>query len=178
MSTRACYRFIEPTDGCFPSAAPVVTVYKHSDGYPSGAAQWIEAALEYAWPLPRFEADDFAAAFVAANKSLITYYERLARKATDPHKKQQLLEHAEEYRTGRYKGYNGGNVRLVPYEGMNAHARFASDTEYLYDITTKKGKLHVTAHAIDWKAETEPVLTTIFEGSLAQMKRWAKTYKG
>lgn len=43
-------------------------VYKHFDGYPSGAAQWIEAALKLAWTLPRYEPDEFAAAFVAANK--------------------------------------------------------------------------------------------------------------
>jgi|HubBroStandDraft_6_1064221.scaffolds.fasta_scaffold4807829_1 hypothetical protein len=43
MSTRACYRFI-PNSG--PDDFPgVVTVYKHHDGYPSGAAQAIEAAL-------------------------------------------------------------------------------------------------------------------------------------
>jgi hypothetical protein len=47
--------------------AEVVTVYKHSDGYPDGAVCWITKALEHAWPLPRFEADEFAAAFVAAN---------------------------------------------------------------------------------------------------------------
>lgn len=49
MSTRACYRFI-PENG--PNDHPgVVTVYKHSDGYPKGAAKAIEAALPYAWPL-------------------------------------------------------------------------------------------------------------------------------
>ena len=46
----------------------VVTVYEHSDGYPDGAVCWITKTLEHAWPLPRFEADEFAAAFVAANK--------------------------------------------------------------------------------------------------------------
>ena len=35
-----------------------MTVYKHSDGYPEGAVCWITKALEHAWPLPRFEADD------------------------------------------------------------------------------------------------------------------------
>jgi hypothetical protein len=64
MSTRACYRFIDPDT----SDPEVVTVYKHSDGYPDGAVCWITKALEHAWPLPRFEADEFATAFVAANK--------------------------------------------------------------------------------------------------------------
>jgi hypothetical protein len=59
MSTRAVYTFKDEYGEHH--------VYKHCDGYPAGAARWIEAALTKAWPLPRFEADDFAAAFVAAN---------------------------------------------------------------------------------------------------------------
>src|SRR3954467_14029413 len=64
MSTRALYTFIDPE-----REQDTFHVYKHHDGYPKGAAQHIEAALAYAWPLPRFEADEFAAAFAAANKS-------------------------------------------------------------------------------------------------------------
>lgn len=60
MSTRAVYTFRD--------ADSEFHVYKHHDGYPTGAAQWIETALKLAWPLPRFEADEFAAAFIAANK--------------------------------------------------------------------------------------------------------------
>jgi hypothetical protein len=62
MSTRACYTFRDENGDEY-------HVYKHHDGYPTGAAGFITAALAHAWPLPRFEADDFAAAFVAANKS-------------------------------------------------------------------------------------------------------------
>lgn len=60
MSTRAIYRFKDKYKS--------ITVYKHHDNYPSGALWFIQRALEYAWELPRFEADEFAAAFVAANK--------------------------------------------------------------------------------------------------------------
>jgi len=60
MSTRACYTFKDEHNAYH--------VYKHFDGYPSGAEQWIRAALDHAWKLPRFEADDFGAAFIAANK--------------------------------------------------------------------------------------------------------------
>ena len=60
MSTRAIYTF--------KGFGEAHHVYKHHDGYPSGAAQWLEAALELAWELPRYEPDEFAAAFVAANK--------------------------------------------------------------------------------------------------------------
>lgn len=60
MSTRAIYSF--------DSDHGVIHVYKHHDGYPTGAADAFAAAVPYAWPLPRYEGDDFAAAFVAANK--------------------------------------------------------------------------------------------------------------
>tara|TARA_R100000656_G_scaffold17391_1_gene16303 strand:+ start:670 stop:1098 length:429 start_codon:yes stop_codon:yes gene_type:complete len=68
MSTRACYTFSDQSGD--------VHVYKHHDGYPyckfpqgeGGGLVWINDAKKFAWPLPRFEADEFAAAFVAANK--------------------------------------------------------------------------------------------------------------
>jgi hypothetical protein len=60
MSTRATYEFGDLHN--------YHTVYKHHDGYPEGALQHINAAVSYAWPLPRFEASEFAAAFVTANK--------------------------------------------------------------------------------------------------------------
>jgi hypothetical protein len=62
MSTRAVYTFIGEDKETH-------HVYKHHDGYPSGAADAIANALPYAWPLPRFEPDEFGAAFVAGNKS-------------------------------------------------------------------------------------------------------------
>lgn len=66
MSTRAIYvfsnNFDDPTE-------PMYAVYKHHDGYPEGAREFIKNAFPLAWELPRFEADEFAAAFVAANKN-------------------------------------------------------------------------------------------------------------
>ena len=61
MGTRAIYIFEDEHEE--------VAVYKHYDNYPLGAVDFIENAKEYAWELPRFEADEFAAAFVAANKN-------------------------------------------------------------------------------------------------------------
>jgi hypothetical protein len=61
MSTRAVYTFRDQDSQH--------AVYKHYDGYPTEALGFIENALARAWPLPRFEADEFAAAFVAANKT-------------------------------------------------------------------------------------------------------------
>lgn len=63
MSTRAVYTFKATDPG-----QPDFSVYKHHDGYPSGAAEFIAKALPLAWPLPRYENSEFAAAFVAANK--------------------------------------------------------------------------------------------------------------
>lgn len=60
MSTRAVYTFID-TSGRY-------HVYKHHDGYPTGAADFIARAKSNAWSLPRFEADEFGAAFIVANK--------------------------------------------------------------------------------------------------------------
>jgi hypothetical protein len=61
MGTRAVYTFID--------ASQRHSVYKHWDGHPRGACGFIANAFVMAWPLPRFEADEFAAAFVAANKA-------------------------------------------------------------------------------------------------------------
>ena len=61
MGTRAIYIFEDEHEE--------VHVYKHYDNYPQGAVDFIEEAKACAWPLPRFEADEFAAAFVAANKN-------------------------------------------------------------------------------------------------------------
>ena len=60
MGTRAVYTFIDQVKRH--------SIYKHWDGYPAGACRFIANALPLAWPLPRFEAAEFAAAFVAANK--------------------------------------------------------------------------------------------------------------
>ena len=46
-----------------------LAVYKHDDNYPLGAADFIENAKSHASTLPRFEADEFGSAFVAANKN-------------------------------------------------------------------------------------------------------------
>ena len=55
MSTKACYTF-KDKHGSF-------SVYYHYDGYPANALQMINKAKESAWQFPRFEADEYAAAF-------------------------------------------------------------------------------------------------------------------
>lgn len=62
MGTRAVYTF---RDGCGEHH-----VYSHWDNYPLGAAQKLLPMLnsDKTWTLPRFEADEFAAGFVAELK--------------------------------------------------------------------------------------------------------------
>ena len=60
MGTRAVYVFKEESRS--------FCVYKHWDNYPEGAAGFLTNTIDNAWPLPRYEADEFAAAFIAANK--------------------------------------------------------------------------------------------------------------
>lgn len=61
MGTRAVYSFLDEHNVAF-------HVYKHWDNNPEGAAGFLTNALEHAWDLPRYEHDEFAAAFIAANK--------------------------------------------------------------------------------------------------------------
>lgn len=60
MSTRAVY-LVKDKYNTF-------MVYKHQDGYPSGAAKLLNEARSRSWPGNRFEADEAAASIVAAGK--------------------------------------------------------------------------------------------------------------
>jgi hypothetical protein len=168
MSTRACYRFF-PENG--PNDWPgVVTVYKHMDGYPSQAAKAIEAALDFAWSLPRFEPDEFAASFVAAAKQSTSRSKRQAEYqdlATSPDTSDAMKSY---YLRLAKDAEGGGNVRLVPYEGPDAYQRFASDIAYLYDIRCVNGKIQVIAYTTSERNDAWTV-EKFFEGSTKQLAR-------
>jgi hypothetical protein len=72
MSTRAIFTFIDHEDytylGKNRSFRDTFHVLKSFDGHPAGAFKSIKNSLRLAWELPRFEADEFAAAFVSSNK--------------------------------------------------------------------------------------------------------------
>lgn len=76
MSTNAIVSFIDKFDNSDSlkdlsgeeEIQPIIHVYCHYDGYPTGMVDKIQKAMGYAWPLPRFVANDFSAAFVAANR--------------------------------------------------------------------------------------------------------------
>lgn len=60
MGTRAVFTFKDEDQS--------YSVYTQYDGSPEGAAYYLTNILTAAWQLPRFEPDEFAAAFIAANK--------------------------------------------------------------------------------------------------------------
>lgn len=60
MSTRAMYTF--------KGFGESHHVFKHHDGCLSSAADALENAIQLAWRAPRYEPDEFAAAFVSGNK--------------------------------------------------------------------------------------------------------------
>ena len=133
MSTRAMYTFKDQYD--------TVHVYKHHDGYPEGGISWIANARNYAWPLPRFEADDFASAFVAANKP------KYDPEATYPNA--------------------GGGVRLC---GNNIKEPWdmSQDSEYHYIVECENDKLHVEVYEVSWYDEDNRQSTKIFTGTLGK----------
>lgn len=62
MGTRGVYTFKEK--------GATFHVYSHWDNYPTGGAQKLQATVnsDKVWKLPRYEADEFACAFIAVNK--------------------------------------------------------------------------------------------------------------
>ena len=60
MSTRAVVTIQDSRD--------TFHIYTHCDGYPEYQVKRIADAIPFAWPFPRFEAMDFAAAFVRGSK--------------------------------------------------------------------------------------------------------------
>jgi hypothetical protein len=116
MSTRSTLTVRDRKDG-----SEAYSIYRHSDGYPDtphGVLKTLRQALSYAWPLPRYEAMDFAAAIIAAWKKPAT----------------TII-----YRSGE-KGYivQGGNIYFT--NGREAHG----DTEYHYEIYPDgKGRIAV-----------------------------------
>ena len=154
MSTRALYSFFGE-EGNF-------NVYKHHDGYASGAARTIKMAIDvFAWKLPRYESDAFACAFIAAGKfgSWVESQERLI----------------EWYKTYGPKGTSpnalGGGVRLLPQGNPTEIAhQHCNDIAYRYEIrmgTPMPG--HIEARARK-KLSTPVLLIKQFDGSWWQNK--------
>lgn len=163
MSTRAVYTFVEPNPE--PDVGVEYThfnVYKHHDGYPTGACEAIEAALEAAWDLPRFEADEFAAAFVAQNKA----FERHLKYANE-------RGHDNPARFAR--GLAQGGIRLMPTGHWQDHAPW--DIEYHYEITVRDSQLYIKVELAK-EHRSELVGEYLWEGTLDEFKKIAERLNG
>lgn len=163
MSTRALYTFTD-NDQSF-------NVYKHHDGYPSGAAQVLtDMKNHFIWVLPRFEADEAAAGFCAAGKAnrMIQLVE-----ASTPAALQKYKKDTEAYdRWGR-----GGGVRLMPQgKPLEVAAVNCGDIEFRYEIMVPPGNkdLHIKAYAI---VDVDGKETLVFEGALADFTAWSAKEK-
>lgn len=175
MSTRALYSF-KGDEGDF-------NVYKHHDGYPSGAAQTIKTAINwFAWGLPRYESDEFAAAFCAAGK-----FGSFIESADD------LIEWAKDHGpAGQYRTNQGGGVRLMPSGDPTLVAcSNCGDIAYRYEISMgtplpkviegiarKKAvepQLLIKAFTGNWWNDQKNPIgeNTIFDGTFDQFFKWA-----
>jgi hypothetical protein len=122
MSTRACYTFKDERSE--------IHVFKHHDGYPAGAAVFINRALKSSWELPRYEADEFAAAFVGANKDgpggirLMPSgkIEEVASMDTEWHYLVEPINGREDLRVTVFRGAGGKKVWAGPLSKMAAWA--------------------------------------------------------
>ena len=132
-------------------------VYKHHDGYPTGAAPTLDVAHAwFAWQGQRYEADEFAAAFCAAGKiNWLT--------ATDLDYDQMchyrpggasLKATEKAHKAGSYHDLVGGGVRLMPAgKPLQVACERCGDIEYRYEIYQKGIYLKVRAYSVDaWDA--------------------------
>lgn len=156
MSTRAIYIFKDKDEQ--------FTVYKHYDGYPSGAVQWLTTARHLAWSGNRFEPDEAAASFVAAAKlsSELTLVDG------------RLAFLGQAYSTG-------GRTRLLNVSKKKGiFDKAPCDIQFAYVIEQHvpgQGGWFVTAYATSfWDGVSKDNATEIWQGPLEEMADWAKTY--
>ncbi len=151
MSTRGLYTFKAGHDAPYDQDW---NVYRHSDNYPSGAAQVLEIAQKwFAWTEGRYESDAFAAAFIAAGKAW--WLDRFLKEDDITPDIKEIEETLAGYGPkGKYRGFNGGGVRLMPQGDPTKVAQeHCSDIEYRYEIsqfTIKPHKLRVQCFEGKW----------------------------
>lgn len=158
MSTRSVITFYDHASG----PRNLFHIYKHSDGYPygkHGIVQAIKNAEDYAWPLPRFEAGEYAAAFVAANKEGLP---DATKRQRDSHKNMPDIYHSLDTPEGQRQMRHsiGGNIYLTT--GPDAH----SDREYEYRVGLDRKKLTVTIRELDRDVNKQLIFIEMFRGSL------------
>jgi hypothetical protein len=93
-----------------------------------------------------------------------------AEREIDPVRKLHLLKASGDYGPGgRYADCVGGGVRLVNRPELNAFKSYATDIEYLYDVTRKCNLLHIVGYSVS-EQNGEWTMTRIFSGSLTRMQ--------
>ena len=157
-------------------------VYKHSDNYPTGAAKALENTLVLAWQLPRYEADEMAAAFVAGNKLPYWGDEAILKGIQDTRKKKNRIK-GEFGPTSTIPvvlnnpypdGDNGGGVRLLKTGDVMDIS--PCDIEYRYEIYQGNDQgLRVKAFETSyWEEKKEKM---ILDCRLEQFTKEAKKYE-
>lgn len=127
MSTRATVSVFDAEDR--------FDVYQHYDGYPdgeNGLVARIDASRTLAWPLPRFEAMDFAAALVAVLKERPggTYLTRSAQWHGDRDYHYDVTAEGNRL-VVEISGFTGRNVSKVLFRGSieEAVAEYRGDVD-------------------------------------------------
>lgn len=166
MSTRGIFTFRDDEDRFH--------IYKHFDCYPHGGLSAICNALHFAWQMPRFEADEFAAAFCAANKGRLSAAAiEIKRKADTLPENDFMQDFSIEgpLTLNRYYRQDGGGVRLLQ-SGPNVHWHDAApgDVEYHFDVYADGKKLMVTVSDICWDEKENRYLETVWSGDILPMK--------
>lgn len=207
MSTRALYTFVGTMTPAWTDHTTGKrhksrrdhswNVYVHHDGYPTGAANKFHAALEAAWKLPRYEADEFACAFIAMQKLHRQIEQRnlcmeldamFVPSPADPN----VFEAVDEIRytslrkelktvTEHARDYTGGGPRLMPQgKPLRVAEKNCADIAYRYELFQNDGReLIVRAFTIKGGfGSNEPFGDElIFTGNLASFREWADNYE-
>ena len=141
MSTRAVYTFKDDI-GTF-------HVYKHLDGYPEGAIDFIKAAFEA--ESPRCEASDLAVSFIVANKR--------------PKSSTQLTPHYDEHKDLEYR-----------YEITKDETEDATNIDDVKNMffEFEKGNFVVSAFKRVSVLGDEPIYDLIFSGSLDEFEEFTE----
>ena len=159
MSTRAIYIFRDKDEQ--------YTVYKHHDGYPTGAAQWLTLAQRLSWQGDRFEPDEAAASFVTSAKlsGLL--------KSSAPGK--FSLDITDFPMAGGTRLMNVRKKRGI-FDGAPADIEFAYVIE---QHVPGQGGWFVTAYATEfWDGAVKANAKEIWQGPLDEMAEWAAKYEG
>lgn len=165
MSTRAVY-FFKDADSDH-------AIYKHTDGYPSGALKVLTVARRLAWSGGRFEADEAAASFVTAAK--LSTELSVAPDGT-------LAFTVPAWDTNYARHDHGGDVRLMASSSdpKNLFASCPGDMAYAYVVESKSSAgWHVTVYeaaipaAVD--VPTKKHMKKLWSGPLSKMGKWVKS---